>query len=124
MRERRWRKRSGVYGAQRHRRTKHCRKHAHEAGCAVLRTARPVCVRPPACAAERVYALTVVCTRAKAGRRCGAKAGRGEQMSGLGEAVAVGVVLGVAIGAGAALLGVFVGLRAVARWYRQWIDGK
>lgn len=38
--------------------------------------------------------------------------------------VAVGVVFGVVIGAGAVLLGVWVGLRAVARWYRQWIDGK
>ncbi len=45
-------------------------------------------------------------------------------MSGLGEAVAVALVLGVVIGAGAALLGVLVGLRAVGRWHREWIGGK
>ncbi len=38
--------------------------------------------------------------------------------------MALGVVLGVVIGAGAALLGVFVGLRAAARWHRAWMVGK
>ncbi len=58
---------------------------------------------------ERSGTARVAALQSKSGK------GRGEQMSGLGEAVAVGVVLGVVIGAGAALLGVFVGLRAVRR---------